>query len=209
MQLVVSLIDAVLVVRVHHEDQALGALVVVPPERADLVLAADVPRRELDILVLDGLDSKMYEDGELCEQLPLSHVDDDPASNVPHISHISSLSPAASSYESRPIQIGTPVFTDRDYTWFQDEDSTPAELLGLDFVYTPMNDKVSDCGPLCTNWLCFDVSSDGTLYIIADDRWPALQRGWKPCHHVHMENKYISTSPSCWVSCRTPCDRLL
>jgi hypothetical protein len=36
--------------------RTLGVLVVVAPERADLVLAADVPHRERDVLVLDGLD---------------------------------------------------------------------------------------------------------------------------------------------------------
>ena len=36
--------------------RTLGVLVVVAPERANLVLAADVPHRERDVLVLDGLD---------------------------------------------------------------------------------------------------------------------------------------------------------
>lgn len=55
-QLVVGLAHAVLVVGVNDEDQALGVLVVVAPERADLVLASDVPHGERDVLVLDGLD---------------------------------------------------------------------------------------------------------------------------------------------------------
>lgn len=36
-------VDAVSVVRVHHEDQPLSVLVVVPPQRSDLVLPSDVP----------------------------------------------------------------------------------------------------------------------------------------------------------------------
>ena len=36
-------INAVSVVRVHHEDQPLRVLVVVPPQRSDLVLPSDVP----------------------------------------------------------------------------------------------------------------------------------------------------------------------
>eukprot|EP01045_Picozoa_sp_COSAG04_P000023 COSAG04_NODE_1_length_58448_cov_23.476478_23_plen_118_part_00 len=45
MELVVRLADAVSVVRVDDEDQALGVGVVVPPEWTDLVLPADVPHR--------------------------------------------------------------------------------------------------------------------------------------------------------------------
>lgn len=41
---------------IHHEDQALGAGVVVSPEGPNLVLAADVPHVELDILIGDALD---------------------------------------------------------------------------------------------------------------------------------------------------------
>ena len=51
-----SLADAVLIVGVNDKDQTLGVLVVVAPERADLVLAADVPHGERNVLVLDRLD---------------------------------------------------------------------------------------------------------------------------------------------------------
>ena len=34
----------------------LRVLVIMPPQRADLVLAADVPHGEVDVFVLDGLD---------------------------------------------------------------------------------------------------------------------------------------------------------
>ena len=56
MQLVARVVHAVPVVRVDDEDEALRVLVVVAPERADLVLTSDVPDRERDVLVLDRLD---------------------------------------------------------------------------------------------------------------------------------------------------------
>mmetsp|Transcript_19579 Transcript_19579/g.58225 ORF Transcript_19579/g.58225 Transcript_19579/m.58225 type:complete len:211 (+) Transcript_19579:79-711(+) len=55
-QLVARVVDAVAVVRVDDEDEALRILVVVAPERADLVLPPDVPHRERDVFVLDRLD---------------------------------------------------------------------------------------------------------------------------------------------------------
>lgn len=60
-QLVPGLAHALAVVRVHHEDQALGVLEVVAPQRTDLVLAADVPHREADVLVFDCLDVEAWE----------------------------------------------------------------------------------------------------------------------------------------------------
>ena len=43
------------VVAVDDEDEALSVLEVVAPQRSDLVLAADIPHREADVLVLDRL----------------------------------------------------------------------------------------------------------------------------------------------------------
>jgi hypothetical protein len=54
-QLVVRLTYAVLIVGIHHEDQTLGVLAVVAPQRPDLVPAADVPHGERDLLVLHRL----------------------------------------------------------------------------------------------------------------------------------------------------------
>jgi len=48
--------DAALIGAVDDEDKAIDALVVVAPERADDILAADVPHGEGDVLVLDSLD---------------------------------------------------------------------------------------------------------------------------------------------------------
>lgn len=54
-QLLAGLVDAVAIGAVHHEDQPLRARVVVPPERADLVLAPHIPHVELDVFVSDRL----------------------------------------------------------------------------------------------------------------------------------------------------------
>lgn len=53
-----SLDDTVAIVAVDNEDDTLGILEVVSPQRANLVLTTDVPHGELDILVLDRLDIK-------------------------------------------------------------------------------------------------------------------------------------------------------
>ena len=55
-QLLSRLVYPCAVVGVDDEDEALGAGEVVTPERADLILAADVPDVELDVLVGDGFD---------------------------------------------------------------------------------------------------------------------------------------------------------
>ena len=48
--------NTVAIVAVDDEDDTLGVLEVMPPQRTDLVLTADVPHGELDVLVLDSLD---------------------------------------------------------------------------------------------------------------------------------------------------------
>lgn len=48
--------DTVAIVGIDNEDDALGVLEVVPPQRSDLVLTTDIPHGELNVLVLDGLD---------------------------------------------------------------------------------------------------------------------------------------------------------
>lgn len=53
-----SLLHTVSVTGVDDEDQALCAGVVVPPQRADLVLATDIPHIEFHVLVGDALDVK-------------------------------------------------------------------------------------------------------------------------------------------------------
>lgn len=56
LQLPHRLVHARLIITVHHEDQALRAAEVVPPQRPDLVLPADIPDVEFGVLVGHGLD---------------------------------------------------------------------------------------------------------------------------------------------------------
>jgi hypothetical protein len=56
LQLLASLDDTIAIVGVDNEDDTLGVLEVVPPQRTDLVLTTDIPHGELDVLVLDSLD---------------------------------------------------------------------------------------------------------------------------------------------------------
>ena len=60
MQLVTCLSDTLAIIAVHDEDEALGILEVVAPQWSNLVLTADVPHGEADVLVLDSLDVKAY-----------------------------------------------------------------------------------------------------------------------------------------------------
>lgn len=56
LQLLTGLDDTVTVIAVDNENDTLGVLEVVSPERTDLVLTTDVPDGELNVLVFDGLD---------------------------------------------------------------------------------------------------------------------------------------------------------
>jgi hypothetical protein len=56
LQLLAGLDDTVTIVAVDDEDDTLGVLEVMSPERTDLVLTADIPDGELNVLVLDSLD---------------------------------------------------------------------------------------------------------------------------------------------------------
>ena len=53
--------NTIAIIAINDEDDALGVLEVMPPQRSDLVLTADVPHGELDVLVFDGLDVEAYE----------------------------------------------------------------------------------------------------------------------------------------------------
>eukprot|EP00421_Protoceratium_reticulatum_P009592 CAMPEP_0168373432 /NCGR_PEP_ID=MMETSP0228-20121227/8786_1 /TAXON_ID=133427 /ORGANISM="Protoceratium reticulatum, Strain CCCM 535 (=CCMP 1889)" /LENGTH=161 /DNA_ID=CAMNT_0008386355 /DNA_START=203 /DNA_END=683 /DNA_ORIENTATION=+ len=55
-----AVLDAVPVVAVDHVDETIGPLVVVAPERPDLVLAAHVPDCEAQVLVFNRLDVESY-----------------------------------------------------------------------------------------------------------------------------------------------------
>jgi hypothetical protein len=56
LELLASLNNTVAIVAVNDENDTLRVLEVVPPQRTDLVLTADIPHGELNVLVLDGLD---------------------------------------------------------------------------------------------------------------------------------------------------------
>jgi len=56
LQLLARLDDTVTVIAVDDEDDALRVLEVMPPQRPDLVLPADIPHGELDVLVFHRLD---------------------------------------------------------------------------------------------------------------------------------------------------------
>ena len=56
LELLTRLNNTVAIVAVDDEDDTLGVLEVMPPQRTDLVLTADIPHGELNVLVLDGLD---------------------------------------------------------------------------------------------------------------------------------------------------------
>ena len=56
LELLTRLNNTVAIVAVNDEDDTLGVLEVMPPQRTDLVLTTDIPNGELDVLVLDGLD---------------------------------------------------------------------------------------------------------------------------------------------------------
>ena len=56
LELLTGLDNTVAIVGVDDENDTLGVLEVMSPERADLVLSTDIPHGELNVLVLDGLD---------------------------------------------------------------------------------------------------------------------------------------------------------
>ena len=56
LQLLSSLNNTVTIVGINNEDDTLGVLEVMSPERSDFILSTDIPHGELDVLVLDSLD---------------------------------------------------------------------------------------------------------------------------------------------------------
>jgi len=59
-ELVSCSINTVRVVRIDHEDETLGILVVVAPQGTDLILAADIPNSKRDVLVLNSLNIEAW-----------------------------------------------------------------------------------------------------------------------------------------------------
>ena len=58
LELLTGLDDTVAIVGVDDEDDTLGVLEVMSPERTDLVLSSNIPHSERNVLVLDSLDVK-------------------------------------------------------------------------------------------------------------------------------------------------------
>jgi hypothetical protein len=56
LQFLTCLDHTITIVAVDDEDDTLSVLEVMPPQRTDLVLTADIPHGELNVLVLDSLD---------------------------------------------------------------------------------------------------------------------------------------------------------
>lgn len=71
LQLFPGLDDTIPIVAIDDEDDTLGVLEVMSPERTDLVLSTDIPHGKLNVLVLDGLDVETFTNisGQL--QVPL------------------------------------------------------------------------------------------------------------------------------------------
>jgi hypothetical protein len=60
LQLFPSLDNSVTIVAINNEDDTLGILEVMSPQRSDLVLSTNIPDSELNVLIFDGLDVKAY-----------------------------------------------------------------------------------------------------------------------------------------------------
>jgi len=89
LELLTGLDDTVAIVGVDDEDDTLGVLEVMSPERTDLVLSTDIPHGELNVLVLDSLDVeancgnsgddfaelKLVENGSLSGSVKSDHQD--------------------------------------------------------------------------------------------------------------------------------------
>lgn len=60
LELLTGLADTLPIVGVDDEDDSLGVLEVMAPERTDLILTTDIPHGERNVLVLDSLDIEAY-----------------------------------------------------------------------------------------------------------------------------------------------------
>ena len=60
LQFLTGLDYTIAIVAVDDEDDTLSILEVMSPQRSDLVLSADIPDGELNVLVLDGFDVESW-----------------------------------------------------------------------------------------------------------------------------------------------------
>ena len=91
LELLTGLNNTVAIVAVDDEDDTLGVLEVMPPERTDLVLTTDIPHGEGDVLVLDCLDVETWGDGQ---RIVLSRAK--AGSNEPMVGMVVTISPSLS-----------------------------------------------------------------------------------------------------------------
>ena len=91
LELLTGLDDTVAIVGVNDEDDTLGVLEVMSPERTDLVLSTDIPHGELNVLVLDCLDVETWGDGQ---RIVLSRAK--AGSNEPMVGMVVTISPSLS-----------------------------------------------------------------------------------------------------------------
>jgi len=66
LQLLSGLNNTIAVITVDDEDNALGVLEIMPPQRSDFILSTNVPHGELDILILDSLNVEA-DCGDCCD----------------------------------------------------------------------------------------------------------------------------------------------
>jgi hypothetical protein len=93
LELLTRLNNTVAIVAVNDEDDTLGVLEVMPPERTDLVLTADIPHGERDVLVLDGLDVETCHVGQRT-----AHGCEGAGRNEPIVGMVVTISPSLSLY---------------------------------------------------------------------------------------------------------------
>ena len=73
-QFVTSGIDTVRVIRVNHKDKTLRVLVIMTPQRTDLILTTYIPHCKGDVLVLNSLnvESNRWDGGYNCGSFVIS-----------------------------------------------------------------------------------------------------------------------------------------
>lgn len=92
LELLARLDNTVAIVAVDDEDDTLGVLEVMPPQRTDLVLTADIPHGELDVLVLDSLDVETWKKGHKSQRSALRNGDR-MQRNIPMVGMVVTISP--------------------------------------------------------------------------------------------------------------------
>lgn len=96
LKLLTSLNDTVTIVGVDNEDDTLGVLEVVPPQRTDLVLTTDIPHGELDVLVLYRLDVEAWSLAQVVSKLALGMYRYSEMYCIPMVGMVVTISPSLS-----------------------------------------------------------------------------------------------------------------